>query len=114
MTDRKPPKLFPTMVEIALVHLLMTLRDTQDYLDKGEDLDAIGTLVRLDELVADLNAALRLYRRNRGRLPSSERGPPGSRARMLVWTDIFCRTARKASKRKSSEWHSVPTRSSSS
>lgn len=65
MTDRKPPAIFRATLEVALVHLLMTLREAQDYLDKDEDLAAIGTLVTLDDLVADLNAALRLYRRNR-------------------------------------------------
>ena len=45
MTDRKPPALFRTTVEIALVQLLATLKEAQDYLDKGEDLAAIGTLV---------------------------------------------------------------------
>lgn len=65
MTDRKPPAIFRATLEVALVQLLMTLREAQEYLDKGEDLAAIGTLVTLDDLVADLNAALRLYRRNR-------------------------------------------------
>ena len=65
MTDRKPPAIFRATLEVALVQLLMTLREAQDYLDEGEDLAAIGTLVTLDDLVADLNAALRLYRRNR-------------------------------------------------
>lgn len=65
MTDRKPPAIFRATLEVALVHLLMTLQEAQDYLDGGQDLAAIGTLVTLDELVADLNAALRLYRRNR-------------------------------------------------
>jgi len=65
MTDRKPPAIFRTTLEIALVQLLTTLQEAQDYLEKGEDLAAIGTLIALDEQVADLNAALRLYRRNR-------------------------------------------------
>ena len=62
---RKPPALFRSALEIALVQLATTLKEAQDYLDKGEDLAAIGTLITLDDLVADLNAALRLYRRNR-------------------------------------------------
>lgn len=45
---------------IALVALILTLKEAEEHLDKGEDLAAIGTLVGLDELVADLNAALRL------------------------------------------------------
>ncbi|MGH9808303.1 MAG: hypothetical protein ACRD9W_13770 [Terriglobia bacterium] len=65
MTDRKPPALFRAALEVALVQLLMTLKEAQAYLDAGEDLAAIGTLVTLDDPVADLNAALRLYRRNR-------------------------------------------------
>ncbi|MGC2468014.1 MAG: hypothetical protein WA517_22680 [Candidatus Acidiferrum sp.] len=65
MIDRKPPALFRAALEVALVQLMMTLKEAQDYLDAGEDLAAIGTLVTLDELVADLNATLRLYRRNR-------------------------------------------------
>lgn len=65
MTDRKPPALFRPALEVALAQLIVTLKETQDYLDKGEDLAAIGTLITLDDLVADLNAALRLYRRNR-------------------------------------------------
>ena len=65
MIDRKPPAIFRASLEVALVQLLITLKEAEDYLDKGEDLAAIGTLVTLDDLVADLNAALRLYRRNR-------------------------------------------------
>lgn len=65
MTDRKPPAIFRTTLEIALVQLLTTLKEAQDDLDKREDLAAIETLIALDEQVADLNAALRLYRRNR-------------------------------------------------
>jgi hypothetical protein len=65
MTNRKPPEIFRTTLNIALLQLLMTLKEAQGYLDGGEDLAAIGTLIPLDELVADLNAALRLYRRNR-------------------------------------------------
>lgn len=65
MTDCKPPALFRAALEVALVQLIATLTEAQDYLDKGEDLAAIGTLVALDDLVADFNAALRLYRRNR-------------------------------------------------
>jgi hypothetical protein len=65
MTDRKPPAIFRTTLEIALVQLVTTLKEAKEYLDKGEDLAAIGTLIALDEQVADLNAALRLYRRNR-------------------------------------------------
>lgn len=65
MNSRKPPAIFRAALEVALVQLLMTLTEAQEYLDKGEDLAAIGTLVTLDDLVADLNAALRLYRRNR-------------------------------------------------
>jgi hypothetical protein len=65
MTDRKPPALFRAALEVALVQLIATLTEAQDYLDKGEDLAAIGTFITLDDLVADLNAALRLYRRNR-------------------------------------------------
>ena len=65
MSDRKPPAIFRTTLEIALVQLLTTLQEAQEYLDKGEDLAAIGTMIALDEQVADLNAALRLYRRSR-------------------------------------------------
>ena len=65
MTDRKPPALFRAALEVALAQLIATLKEAQNYLGNGEDLAAIGTLVTLDELVADLNAALRLYRRNR-------------------------------------------------
>ena len=65
MTDRKPPAIFRATLEVALVQLLFTLKEAQEYFDKGEDLAAIGTLIALDDLVADLNAALRLYRRNR-------------------------------------------------
>ena len=65
MTNRKPPEIFRTTLNIALLQLIMTLKEAQSYLDGGEDLAAIGTLIPLDELVADLNAALRLYRRNR-------------------------------------------------
>ncbi len=65
MTDRKPPALLRAALEVALVQLLTTLNEAREYLDKGEDLAAIGTLIALDEQVADLNAALRLYRRNR-------------------------------------------------
>lgn len=65
MTDGKPPAIFPSALEVALVQLSMTLKEAQDYLEADEDLAAIGTLIALDEQVADLNAALRLYRRNR-------------------------------------------------
>ena len=65
MTNRKPPAIFRTALNVALVQLIVTLKEAEEYLDAGEDLAAIGTLVNLDELVADLNAALRLYRRNR-------------------------------------------------
>jgi len=65
MTDRKPPAIFRATLEVALVQLIVTLKEAEGYLDAGQDLAAIGTLVSLDDLVADLNAALRLYRRNR-------------------------------------------------
>lgn len=65
MNSRQPPALFRTALNIALVQLIVTLKEAEGYLDAGEDLAAIGTLTMLDELVADLNAALRLYRRNR-------------------------------------------------
>ena len=65
MTHRKPPALFCAALEVALAQLSVTLKEAQDHLDKGEDFAAVGTLTTLDELVADLNVALRLYRRNR-------------------------------------------------
>ncbi len=65
MTDRRRPALFRAALNSALVQLITTLKEAQDYLDADEDLAAIGTLITLDELVADLNAALRLYRINR-------------------------------------------------
>ena len=65
MSNRQPPAIFRAALSVALVHLLMTLKEAQGYLDAGQDLAAIGTLTSLDDLVADLNAALRLYRRNR-------------------------------------------------
>jgi len=65
MTNRKPPEIFRTTLNVALVALLVTLKEAEAYLDAGQDLAAIGTLTSLDDLVADLNAALRLYRRNR-------------------------------------------------
>jgi hypothetical protein len=56
---------FRTAFDIALDQLIVTLKEAQDYLGTGQALAAIGTLINLDDLVADLNAALRLYRRNR-------------------------------------------------
>jgi len=65
MTHRRPPAIFRATLDVALTQLLMTLQEAKDHLDNGEDHAAIGTLVTLDDMVADLNAALRLYRRNR-------------------------------------------------
>ncbi len=64
MTDRKPPAIFRSALAVAIAQLHHTLSEAQQYLDKGQDLAAIGSLLTLDEQVADLNAALRLYRRN--------------------------------------------------
>lgn len=65
MSDIKPPAIFRSALAVAIAQLHLTLTEAQEYLDKGQDLAAIGTLITLDEQVADLNAALRLYQRNR-------------------------------------------------
>jgi hypothetical protein len=65
MNTRPPSETFRAAFNIALGQLVVTLKEAQDYLDRGQDLAAIGTLTSLDDLIADLNAALRLYRRNR-------------------------------------------------
>lgn len=64
MSDRKAPAIFRSALAVAVAQLHQTLSEAQQYLENGQDLAAIGTLVTLDEQVADLNAALRLYRRN--------------------------------------------------
>lgn len=63
MTENSKSEIFRAALDAALRQLVMTLREAQEYLEHGEDLAAIGTLVSLDEQVADLNAAFRLFRR---------------------------------------------------
>lgn len=63
MTDNTKTEIFRAALDAALRQLSSTLREAQEYLEKGEDLAAIGTLISLDEQVADLNAAFRLFRR---------------------------------------------------
>jgi hypothetical protein len=71
MTDNTKSEIFRAALEAALKQLSTTLNEAQSYLDDGQDLATIGTLISLDEQVADLNAALRLFRRN----PTGERKP---------------------------------------
>ncbi len=47
--------------DFALDALITTLKEAQEYLGKGEDFAAIGTLVIFDERVEDLKAARRLF-----------------------------------------------------
>jgi hypothetical protein len=70
MADNTKSAIFRVALEAALQELITTLREAQEYLHNGKDLATIGTLVSLDDQVADLNAALRLFRRK-----PSERRP---------------------------------------
>ena len=63
MTDNSKSEIFRAALRAALTSLSNTLREAQEYLNNGQDLAAIGTLISLDEQVADLNAAFRLFRR---------------------------------------------------
>ena len=56
---------FRAVFDLALNRLIVTLREAQDYLATGNDLAAIGTLHCLDELHADIQAALRLFKNRR-------------------------------------------------
>lgn len=53
---------FRAVFDLALDRLILTLKEAQGFLDGGNDLEAIGTLHNLDELHADVEAALRLFR----------------------------------------------------
>jgi hypothetical protein len=56
---------FRAVFDLALDRVILTLKEAQDYLGGGKDLAAIGTLHNLDELHADLQAALRLFKNRR-------------------------------------------------
>lgn len=51
--------------DLALDALIIALKEAQDYLGGGQDGAAIGTLIDIDEKVADMQAALRLFRNSR-------------------------------------------------
>jgi hypothetical protein len=53
---------FRAVFDLALDRLIVTLKEAQDYLGGGDDLAAIGTLHNVDELHADIQAALRLFK----------------------------------------------------
>ena len=54
MTDNTKSEIFRAALEAALKQLSTTLNEAQSYLDDGQDLATIGTLISLDEQVADL------------------------------------------------------------
>jgi len=56
---------FRAVFDLALDRLIVRLEETQNYLDSGNDLAAIGTLHNLDELHAEVRAALRLFKNRR-------------------------------------------------
>jgi hypothetical protein len=56
---------FRAVFDLALDRHIRNLQEAQKYLDSGNDLAAIGTLHNLDELHADVGAALRLFRNRR-------------------------------------------------
>ena len=56
---------FRAVFDLALDRLIVSLKEAQNYLDTGNDLAAIGTLHNLDELHADIRAALRLFKSRR-------------------------------------------------
>jgi hypothetical protein len=56
---------FRAVFDLALDRLMVTLKEAQDYLGGGDDMAGIGTLHNLDELHADIQAALRLFRNRR-------------------------------------------------
>jgi hypothetical protein len=58
-------KPFHAVFDLALDRLIVTLKEAQDYVGGGDDLAAIGTLHGLDELHADVQAALRLFKSRR-------------------------------------------------
>lgn len=58
---------FRAVFDLALDRLIGTLKEAQNYLGGGHDLAAIGTLHDLDELHADIQAALRLFKNRRFR-----------------------------------------------
>ncbi len=63
--SKNPLEPFRTVFDLALDRLLISLKEAQSYLAAGNDLAAIGTLHNLDELHADIQAALRLFRSRR-------------------------------------------------
>ncbi len=52
---------------LTLATLTARLEEAQSYLQSGQDQSAIGTLVGIDDNVADLQAALRLFAASRRR-----------------------------------------------
>jgi len=58
---------FRAVFDLALDRLIVRLKEAQGYLAGGDDGAAIGTLLDLDELHGDLQAALRLFKSRRFR-----------------------------------------------
>jgi hypothetical protein len=56
---------FRAVLDTALDRLIVRLTEAQGYLDRGKDAAAIGTLLDLEELHSDVQAALRLFKSRR-------------------------------------------------
>jgi hypothetical protein len=61
MTSPVEKQVFRQAFDFALDNLIVRLKEAQDYLGGGTDLAAIGTLVDIDDVFADMTAAKRLF-----------------------------------------------------
>jgi hypothetical protein len=61
MTSPVEKQVFRQAFDFTLDNLIVRLKEAQDYLGGGTDLAAIGTLVDIDDVFADMTAAKRLF-----------------------------------------------------
>jgi len=71
MKHRNETETFRRAFGLALESLIVRLNEAQGYLGGGNDMAAIGTLSDIEELFADLSAALRLFVRSKRKQPPS-------------------------------------------
>lgn len=62
---------FRRAFDMALESLIVRLNEAQAYLGDGSDMAAIGTLTDIEDLFADLSAAMRLFVRSLRKQPPS-------------------------------------------
>jgi len=56
---------FRAVLDLALDQLIVRLTEAQGYLAQGNDAAAIGTLLGVEELHSDMQAAFRLFKSRR-------------------------------------------------